>query len=240
MNAPDLFTRWAEFYDRLYAYRGKDYAKESEYLLNVLRTCGFPRRQAVLDAGCGTGGHLIHLRNHFEVEGVDCNPAMLAVARSRLPGVMLHEQDMTALDLSRQYDVICCLFGSINYLADEDALNSTIVAMVHHLKPNGILLIEPALLPERMQPPGTDVMRIDEPDLCLTRRMSGAIDGNSLVITFDFDIEIPAGVKPFREIHTIHLFERLSFKNALGAAGLSAHFDLLGPAGNGLFIAARS
>ena len=62
--------------------------------------------RTLLDAACGTGLHLQHLRDRFEVEGFDLDEGMLAVARDRLPGVPLHRADLAEVDLGRRFDVV--------------------------------------------------------------------------------------------------------------------------------------
>src|SRR5690348_5663496 len=53
------------------------------------------RGEKVLDAACGTGRHTAALHaGGVEDIGLDFSPAMLAVARLRLPGVRLIEADL--------------------------------------------------------------------------------------------------------------------------------------------------
>ena len=44
-----------------------------------------PGATSLLDVACGTGAHLLRLRRHYEVAGVDLAPAMLEEAGSAYP-----------------------------------------------------------------------------------------------------------------------------------------------------------
>ena len=70
----------------------------------------------LLDVACGTGLHLSYLKQHFQVEGLDLDERLLAIARQRNPGIPLHHADMTAFNLGRTFDVVICLFSDIGYV----------------------------------------------------------------------------------------------------------------------------
>ena len=75
-----------------------------------------PGAATLLDVACGTGAHLVHFAREFRVEGIDISDDQLAVARTRLPGVELHQGDMTTFDLGRTFDAVTCMFSSIGYV----------------------------------------------------------------------------------------------------------------------------
>ena len=104
-----------------------------------------PRAETLLDVACGTGHHMELLREWFTVEGVDLEPGLLEVARSRLPGVPLHLGDMRTFNLGRQFDVVTCLFSSIGYMQTPEDLLHALVNMAGHLAPDGVMLVEPWL-----------------------------------------------------------------------------------------------
>jgi trans-aconitate methyltransferase len=61
---------------------------------------------------------LAQLRPDYAVTGLDLSPQMLAVAREKVPDVRLVEGDMTAFRLEERFDVVLCVFDSINHLLD--------------------------------------------------------------------------------------------------------------------------
>mgnify|MGYP001594940493 CR=1 FL=1 len=51
------YKKLAEYYDLF--YQSKDYKKESEFIINLLRKHNVKR---ILDVGCGTGNHIVILK----------------------------------------------------------------------------------------------------------------------------------------------------------------------------------
>ncbi len=102
MYGPEL----AEVYDALYRAR-KDYPAEARQLTALIRQ-RLPAAGSLLDVACGTGEHLRYLRDDFDVTGIDLSESMLGYARSKLPGVPLHQADLRTFELGRRFDVVCC------------------------------------------------------------------------------------------------------------------------------------
>jgi len=121
-----VYDKSARIYDLLYVGSGiKNYPVEAAELHRIIQgAC--PTARTLLDVACGTGAHLIEVQRWYTVEGVDISPAMLAVARRRLPGVPLREADMRTLDLGKTFDAVTCLFSSIGYVTDPVEMRSTV------------------------------------------------------------------------------------------------------------------
>src|ERR1700674_1688012 len=100
-NFDRMYGKSARIYDLLYVGAGiKDYPAESADVRGLIKdSCA--QAETLLDVACGTGGHLVELHQWFTAEGVDVSPAMLDVARRRLPGIPLHQADMRTFDLGR-------------------------------------------------------------------------------------------------------------------------------------------
>ena len=111
-----MFGQSARVYDAL--CRHKDYPSASAALCGIVDRL-MPRASTLLDVGCGTGLHLSHLRERFNVEGLDLSQEMLEIARARCPGVPLHQGSLVEFSLGRRFDVVTCLFGSIAYVGDQ-------------------------------------------------------------------------------------------------------------------------
>src|SRR5687768_10017592 len=132
----------------MYRGIGKDYAAESAEVADlVLRRR--PAARTLLDVACGTGGHLEHLRHRFTVTGFERSRHMAALCREKVPGVEIHEGDMRRFDLGVTFDAVTCLFSSIGYMTSTDDLDRAIAAMVAHLTPGGVLVIDPWFFPDR-------------------------------------------------------------------------------------------
>src|SRR5215475_7387150 len=87
----------------------------------------------ILPVGCGTGLHLSYLKHRFQVEGLDLDEQLLAIARQRNPEVPLHHADMIDFDLGRTFDIVTCLFSAIGYVKTLANLSRAIQCIAQHL-----------------------------------------------------------------------------------------------------------
>jgi ubiquinone/menaquinone biosynthesis C-methylase UbiE len=104
----DGYQSWAPFYDSPgNALVEREGPRVHALLDRVLRDS--PTR-TVLDAACGTGRHAAHLAaGGHRVIGIDSSPAMLDIARSKLPDAELHQADLHGLPLpDDDVDLIVC------------------------------------------------------------------------------------------------------------------------------------
>ena len=225
----------AEIYDAIYAY--KDYAGEVARIRDVIEARR-PRARTLLDVACGTGKHLELLREHFDVEGLDLSDEQLAVARRRLPGVVLHRADMTTFDLGRRFDAVICLFSAIGYLSSVDAMRSAVASMARHLEPGGVLVVEPWLTPDEYRPDGTPHARfVDEPTLKIARINVSEREGDLAVMDMHHLVGRPGRVEHFVEHMELYLFTDEQYREAFRAAGLDVEHDPEGLIGRGLYVA---
>lgn len=232
-----MFSRSAHLYDAIYSF--KDYAAESERLHGLVdqRT---PGARTLLDVACGTGMHLAELRRWYEVEGVDVDPQLLAIARQRLPDVPLHEGDMTTLDLGREFDVVTCLFSSIAYVRTPEGLERATASLARHVAPGGLLVVEPWITPDAWIPDHVAAVFVDEPELKVARINGGAVpDGDRLVLDMHYLVGTPGGVEHFIERHDVGMFTREQYLDAVRAAGLDVEWDDEGLFGRGLVLGRR-
>ena len=112
--------------------------------------------RSVLDAGCGTGRVAIELaRRGLDVTGVDVDPSMLEVARSKQPDLTWVVGDLAAVDLGRTFDVVVMSGNVMIFLAP--GTEARVVAnMARHLGPGGALVAGFSLEPGRLAPADYD------------------------------------------------------------------------------------
>jgi len=123
-GADGTYGRSADAYDLIYDGIGGDYAAEAAEVTALVRARR-PAARTLLDVACGTGGHLVHLREQFAVEGVELSSHMATRARARLGAVVVHEGDMRTFALGRRFDAVTCLFSSIGYARTPEDLGQT-------------------------------------------------------------------------------------------------------------------
>lgn len=218
-----VYDKSARIYDLLYTGIGiKDYAGEAEQLHRIITdTC--PTARTLLDVACGTGAHLAELRRWYTVEGADASPAMLEVARQRLPGVPLHLADMRTLDLGRNFDAVTCLFSSIGYVTEPSELRSTVERLAAHVSPGGVLILDGWIRPQDWQDehrPGPDVASDDE--MMVVRMSFGRRAGRITELDMHHLLRIESGVEYFVEAHRLALVPTDEYVAAVENAGMKA------------------
>jgi SAM-dependent methyltransferase len=232
-----VFSASADLYDAVYSF--KDYRAESERLRELIRLQGGRVSGRLLDVGCGTGAHLEHLREHYDVEGLDLNGDLLKAAAAKLPGVKLHQGDMTRFDLGARFDVVICLFGAIGYVLTVERLRAAVERLAHHVVPGGIVVIEPWFAPEAFQVGRLSAVFVDRPDLKVARMNVSSVEGGRSVLDFHYLVARPVGISSFRERHELALFTDNEYQGAFRSAGLEATRDPTGLDGRGLYLARK-
>ena len=230
------YERQAAYYDAIYAGHGKDYAAESEALHGIIEAYKKTAGKDLLDVACGTGVHLTYLKNWYTAEGLDLDASMLNVARLRHPDLTFHRADMTTFDLGRQFDAVTCLFSAIGYARTLDGLNAAIDHMARHVRPGGVLVVEPWFSPEQWQVGTTHATYIDQSGLKLARMSISERKGDVSVLRFHFLVATLADVQYFNELHELGLFTREQYLAAFTSAGLTVGYNEQGLTGRGLYV----
>lgn len=235
-----MYTQSAKYYDALYRALGKNYAAESEQIRSILRTKLRSGGDALLDVACGTGLHLEHLQRAFVCEGIDLERNLLNIAAVRVPDVRLHQADMVSFNLSKKFDAITCLFSSIGYVPNVMRLNQTLQTFARHLRPGGVVLVEPWITPDRWQDGHVNALYVNEPELKVARMNVSRRDGNVSILHFHYMIGSTDGIRTFTEPHRLTLFTDQEYTAAFRSAGLQVERDPDGLMGRGLYIGAKS
>lgn len=218
-----MYGQSARIYDLLYVGSGiKDYPAESAELDRIIRETN-PTARTLLDVACGTGAHLVELRRWYSVQGVDLSPAMLAVARGRLPGVPLAEADMRTLDLGQSFDAVTCLFSSIGYITDPSEMRSAIAHIAAHVAPGGVLILDGWVRPDHWREgirPEPDIAQDDE--VLVVRLSVSRRAGNITELDMHHLVQTSGGIEYFVESHRLALTKTEDYVAAVEGAGLAA------------------
>ena len=193
-----------------------------------------------MDVACGTGLHLSYLKQHFQVEGLDLDEQLLAIARQRHPEVLLHHADMIGFDLGYTFDVVTCLFSAIGYVKTLDDLARAVQCMAQHLTPGGVLLIEPWFTPDTWYPGTVGACFIDEPHLKIVRMNTSGVEGRLSIMDMHYLIGTPEGTEHYVERHALGLFTTAEMTHTLTTCGLEVTYDAEGLTGRGLYIGQRA
>jgi 2-polyprenyl-3-methyl-5-hydroxy-6-metoxy-1,4-benzoquinol methylase len=150
---------------------------------------------------------------------------MLDVATRNAEDVTLLKADMTTLNLNKQFDVITCLFSSIGYVKTTPKLRRTIRNFAKHLKPGGIVIIEPWFTKATFHSGSPHMTTYDGEDVKIARLAVSQAKGNLSVIDMHYLIaEKGKAVKHFVDRHEMGLFETDETLQIMKEAGLRARF----------------
>ncbi|HXF27117.1 MAG TPA: class I SAM-dependent methyltransferase [Bryobacteraceae bacterium] len=134
MPAYEVFGR---FYDAVMG----DRERAAEHLGKLIRAAK-PNATNVLELGCGTGSILRHLQHNYEVSGLDISSRMLSIARHKVPQAELFRQDMVDFHIEDRFDVICCVFDSINHVKRFSDWKRVFARVCQHLSPGGCFIFD--------------------------------------------------------------------------------------------------
>ncbi len=230
------FEKSAEYYDLIYDALGKDYKKEATRIHQIIWANKTSRGRALLDVACGTGRHIQSLRKHYSCEGLDLQPKLLALARKRNPSTTFHHGNMLNFNLHKQFDAITCLFSAIGHMRSSQNLDQAIKNMASHLKPGGVLIVEPWLTPMDIIPGHIGAAFVNQPKLKLGRMNIVQVKGKLSILKFHYLLGRPEGVEHFTELEELGLFTHNEYLAAFRSAGLKAKYDRRGLIGRGLYI----
>lgn len=231
-----MYDKSARLYDSIYMNMGKDYAAEARRIHELVQQHKKSSGRALLDVACGTGIHAGCLREFYQVQGVDISDAMIAIAREKYPDIAFHVGDMRDFELKGQFDVITCLFSSIGYLGTSNMLNEAVGTMGNHLKPGGVMFIEPWFTPDTWKLGTIHAVFVDKPDLKIARMNLSEGKGNHSFFTFHYLVATPEGVEHFTEYHEMTLFTHDEYVNSFHLNFLDLLYDPDGLCGRGLYI----
>ncbi|MDF3820416.1 class I SAM-dependent methyltransferase [Leptospira sp. 96542] len=134
-----LYTELAEYYFTI----EEASRKFSEEILFLRDNFKRHKIQTVLDVGCGTGEHVKELQGMgFKVLGVDASKRMLEIAKTRFPHCYYEYGRMESYLLKEPVDAVVCLYGTFNYLLNDDDVGNFLRNCHKNLKQAGLLVLE--------------------------------------------------------------------------------------------------
>ncbi len=196
-----------------------------------------PNARTLLDVACGTGGHLAYLSRWFDSTGIDASPAMLALARQRVPRARFLVGRIRGFRLPERFDAITCLFSSIGYVRSEADLVRTLRNFEAHLSPGGIVIVEPWLTPRVYRAGRTGFSHLGSRESPLVRLDVAERRGDRSIMDMHHLAVIDGAVRHWVERHDLGLFDRATMRRAFRRAGLTVRsMPGLFPLGRGLYL----
>ena len=133
---PD-YDRFARFYDAAM----DDPSTRGARVLGGIRR-HLPRASSILELGCGTGSILAQLTEFPALTGIDRSSEMLAVASQKVPSARLLCADIQEFWLEERFDVVVCVFDTLNHLLTFEAWRSMFDTVYDHLVEDGLFIFD--------------------------------------------------------------------------------------------------
>jgi len=233
----NIFDVYSQYYDLL--YQDKNYADEAEYVSKHIRAY-VPGATRVLELGCGTGGHAVHLAmnlamNGYTVCGVDLSDSMLerAKVRRELLATEIAEKltfvhgNLRTVRMEETFDAVISLFHVMSYQTTTDDLEAAFATVATHLRRGGVFIFDfwygPAVLAQR---PKVSVKRLEDESIHITRIAEPELYANENIVNVSYHIWVAekgsGRVDQIRETHrmrylflpeVIRLIEAYGFKS---------------------------
>lgn len=140
-----IYTSFSKFYDTIMGDR-------TELIRLVRDRCHryAPEAATLLELGCGTGSILSGLSPFYHVTGIDNSTKMLSIAQHKVPSATLICHDISRFELDGTFDIVICVFDTINHLIDYSLWEQTFERVYNHLGWDGIFMFD-MLTPGRMK-----------------------------------------------------------------------------------------
>ncbi|MDT0615953.1 class I SAM-dependent DNA methyltransferase [Streptomyces lancefieldiae] len=230
----------AEIFDFVHAARGRNWSAEADEVTALIRRRN-PRADSLLDIASGTGEHLVRFATHFvRAEGLELSPDMRRISERKLPGTTVHVGDMRSFDLGTTYDAVVCLCFSLAYMRSVEELRASTAAMVRHLAPGGVVVVEPWWFPERFIDGSVSASLAQEDGRAVSRLSHTVRDGRLSRMTVRFTVADATGIREFTEHETLSLFGEHEYAAAFADLGCAMTYRPGGPNGRGLFVGVRA
>ena len=211
------YEKFARFYDLV---NGDPDARSRQILENISKHR--PGATSVLELGCGTGAILAGLGSGFTVTGLDLSQEMLTYAKRRLPSARLHHEDMTSFSLGEKFDVVLCVFDTLNHVETFAGWRNVFEGVREHLHAGGIFVFDVNTL-GRLRQLGEMAPWVHH------------FEGNTLIMDVEFDGHNMSrwDIRVFERQYDDHFVLHHESIPELGVAlaqirdALEEHFDLL-------------
>lgn len=131
------YDTFGKFYDAIMG----DRAKATQRLRGFIRKAT-PKAKNILELACGTGSVLKHFSKHYHVHGLDLSKQMLSIAKKKVPQAKLSRKNMVTFQLRQRFDVICCVFDSMNHVSSFSDWEALFRNVRQHLLTGGVFVFD--------------------------------------------------------------------------------------------------
>ncbi len=222
-----IYDKFAEYYDLMYSFM--EYKEECDYLEEVFKKYGSSSPQTILDIGCGTGTHALHLTERgYNVFGIDLSEMQIRLAKKKSESlgsgkVEFQVADMRDFSLDRKFDCAISMFGSMGYLIEDEDVEKALLRIHEHLNPGGLFVFE--FWNVRGVIPGSKSwLRNEDETHKVIRLNSSDFNPEECTLALVFETYILEGkqlIDEFTETHIIRVYSPNEMKRILKQSGFT-------------------
>lgn len=218
----DCYKDFAHIYDEL-INKDIDY---KGWVQTILENCTELKikRKDYLDLGCGTGNITELIASEFISSwAVDLSCDMLteAEAKMRSKGIKVKFvcQDITELNLNRQFDLITCCLDSTNYILEEEKLISYFKGIYDHLKDEGVFIFDMNSYYKLTEILGNNVYNHDDENV--TYIWENSLEDDIVDMYLTFFVKNGQNYDRFDEEHSERAYKHEKIRDILKLCGLN-------------------
>jgi SAM-dependent methyltransferase len=137
MGFKKQYDSLAPFYDSVI---GKNNSSQN-FLLKTSKKY-LSKDSKILELGCGTAENLVQFAQTYKVHGIDISGEMIKLAKKKIPSGNFKVNDITDFSLKEKFDLIFCVYDTINHLPDFDSWVKLFKRVKEHLSPEGIFIFD--------------------------------------------------------------------------------------------------
>lgn len=201
-----------------------EYDEEVATFRARFRAHGIQDGARVLHLGSGGGSIDHHLKQIYDVTGIDISPEMVRHARSINPEVAYHVGDIRTYRLNEVFDAVL-VHDAISYMTSRDELAAVYATAAAHLGPGGVMIALPEELLGRVAAAESRVDTRREGDRKVTI-VETSYDPDARDNTFHHDfvfiIQNGSDLRVEVDRHVCGAFELADFIRAIENAGFTA------------------
>ncbi len=127
----------AKFYDKVIGV----HSDVQDYVLKIIARFN-KNAKSLLELGCGTGKNLENLQTQFDITGIDISAEMLELAKKKISGAEFILGDLRGFDLGKKFDVIICMYDTLNHLTLFREWEKLFADVNKHLEECGLFIFD--------------------------------------------------------------------------------------------------
>lgn len=208
------FAKYAKYYDDI--YNDKNYKEETEYLVKIIKK--FSKKKNLLEVGCGSGQHAIHLKKHtYKVTAIDNSASMIEVAKNKEIKIKFFKKDARTFKLNKKFDIILLNFHVINFLLNKNDLKKFFSNCFIHLKKEGILIFDFINLETILKDKPKNKIKkifINNKKINIIRNTRPFFEKKNKKFNIRFDLKVfkeKKLIESFKEIHKLKIHSKNDF-----------------------------